>query len=82
MKIVFGAVILVLLTIGAPSAFAQMGAPLSKHPISDTLSGYNDGISDAYSCELNNCHLYILESGKGFQFHSWDFVRGYIIGWV
>ena len=29
----------------------------------------------------NKCHWYILEPGKGFAFHSWDFVTGYAIGW-
>jgi hypothetical protein len=24
---------------------------------------------------------YITHLGNGFQFHSWDFVRGHVIGW-
>ena len=28
----------------------------------------------------DGCHWYILGPGKGFAFHSWDFVRGYVTG--
>ena len=29
----------------------------------------------------DGCHWYILQPGKGFQFHTWDFIRGYVTGW-
>ncbi|MGA9840778.1 MAG: hypothetical protein WBP64_16715 [Nitrososphaeraceae archaeon] len=39
-------------------------------------SGYDHGVEDAN----NNSHWYILEPGKGFQFHTPEFIRGYVTG--
>ena len=39
-------------------------------------SGYDHGVKDAN----NNSHWYILEPGKGFQFHTSEFIRGYVTG--
>jgi hypothetical protein len=47
MKIVISALAIVVLMTVAPSAFAQAGAPLSKHPQADYQSGYEHGVSDA-----------------------------------
>jgi hypothetical protein len=40
-------------------------------------SGYNHGVSDAKS----SGQMYISQPGKGFEFHSKQFVKGYIDGW-
>lgn len=39
-------------------------------------SGYNHGVSDAQTLG----HWYITQPGKGFAFHSQEFVRGYVDG--
>ena len=36
---------------------------------------FEHGVKDAKSTDW-----YILQPGNGFQFHSWDFVRGYVNG--
>ena len=72
-KVLIGAVAVVVLMIGAPNA------------ISDYQSGFQFGVSDGMgSCiPPHKCGAdeYITHLGNGFQFHSWDFVRGYVIGW-
>jgi hypothetical protein len=72
MKIVISAVAIVVLMIGAPSAYA----------ISDYQLGFKHGVSDGkiksqINCPgLEPCPYYILEPGKGFQFHTLEFVKG------
>lgn len=39
-------------------------------------SGYDHGVSDANS----QGHWYITQPGKGFQFHTSEFVHGYVDG--
>ena len=46
MKIVLGVLAVVILLIGAQSAFAQLGAPHSKNPQAAYQSGFNWGIHD------------------------------------
>ncbi len=41
-------------------------------------SGYNHGVSDASS--NNPRDWYILQPGKGFAFHTHDFIAGYVDG--
>jgi hypothetical protein len=77
MRIVTSAVAFVILTIGTQSAYAQMGALLSKHPISDTLSGYEHGVSDA---QPTTKHVYIWSLGHGFINQTDAFIKGYVIG--
>ena len=68
MKIVFSALaVVVMLSALTPSAFA----------ISDYQSGFNHGVSDA---RQSDTQWYILQPGKGFYFHTRDFVRGYLTG--
>lgn len=71
--IIITAIIVAILMIGAQSAFA----------LTDYQSGFNHGVSDGKDSCFNpgGCHWYILQPGKGFKFHTWDFVRGYVTGW-
>lgn len=55
------------LTIDTPAAFA----------LTAYQSGFQHGVSDGKADGVN---WYILEPGKGFQFHIWEFVRGYVNG--
>ncbi len=72
-KVLIGAVAVVVLMIGASNA------------ISDYQSGFQFEVSDGMgSCiPPHKCGAdeYITHLGNGFQFHLWDFVRGYVIGW-
>jgi hypothetical protein len=81
MKIVIGALAIVVLMTIAQSTFAQ--APLSKHPQADYQSGFEHGVSDGKDSCLHpdGCHWYILGKDKGFAFHTKEFIRGYITGW-
>jgi hypothetical protein len=38
-------------------------------------SRYNHGV-----CDATATHMYILQPGKGFQFHSHEFINGYVDG--
>ena len=55
---------------------------LDVFALSAYQSGFNHGVIDGKdSCSHpDGCHWYILEPGKGFAFHSWDFVRDYVTG--
>jgi len=80
MKIIIAAVISVALLIGA--LVFLMETLQSVFAISPYESGFNHGVIDGKdSCSHpDGCHWYILGPGKGFAFHSWDFVRGYVTG--
>ena len=58
--------------------------PLTQqvYAISGYDSGFNHGVQDAHDTCLHpdGCHWYILESGKGFKFHTFEFVKGYVDG--
>ena len=73
-------VISIALLMGAPSAFQHTS--LNVFAISAYESGFNHGITDGEdSCtQPSGCNWYILELGKGFAFHSKDFVKGYVNG--
>jgi hypothetical protein len=73
LKTIIGALAVLILMIGAQSAFA----------ISDYQSGLNHGVSDGKDSCLHpdGCHWYILQPGKGFADHTKEFIRGYIAGW-
>jgi len=77
MKTIIVSVIVVVLMIGAQSAYA----------ISAYQSGFQHGVSDGkinprVDCPgLEHCHWYILEPGKSFAFHTPDFNRGYVAGY-
>jgi hypothetical protein len=43
-------------------------------------SGYDHGASDARDDCSDGCDWYILEPGKGFEFHTQEFIDGYIDG--
>ena len=43
-------------------------------------SGYDHGASDARDDCSDGCDWYILEPGKGFKFHTQEFIAGYIDG--
>jgi len=80
MNIMVFAVISLVLLIGAPVFL--METQQSVFAISPYESGFNHGVIDGKdSCSHpDGCHWYILGPGKGFTFHSWDFVRGYVTG--
>ena len=40
-------------------------------------SGFQHGVNDG---KMDGVNWYILEPGHGFQFHTWDFVKGYVYG--
>ena len=61
--------------IGAQSAFA-----LSQHQQTAYRSGFTYGVVDGKAGCLGRCHWYILQLGKGFAFHSREFINGYING--
>jgi hypothetical protein len=73
MKVIIASVAILILMIGTPSAFA----------ISAFQSGFEHGVSDGKdNCfHPDGCNWYILQPGKGFKFHTWDFVKGYVTGW-
>jgi hypothetical protein len=81
MKAVMAAVITILLLMGAPFAFAQLGAPHSKHPQAAYQSGFNWGIHDArVTCKPDCRNVYIWQPGKTFYFHTKEFIRRYMKG--
>jgi len=90
MKVVFGALAVIILLIGAQSVFAQTGAPLSKHPQAAYKSGFNHGLTDGKnSCirpgaDQDKCdgnHDYVAQPGKGFINQTKEFINGYITAW-
>jgi hypothetical protein len=82
MKVIPGALAVVILLIGAQSAFAQLGAPHSKNPQAAYQSGYKWGVHDArVTCKPDCRNVYIFQPGKTFYFHTKEFIRGYMQGW-
>ena len=80
-KILFSAVAVVILMIGAPSVYASNDfspLPHAKDPQAAYQAGYAHGVADAKAGCTDRCHWYILEPGKGFGFHTQEFVQGYI----
>ena len=83
MKIVISAVTIVVLMIGAQSAYAQMGALKSKHPVVDYLSGYYYGLSDANGdCKDPRipCIAYVWKSPNGFINQTKEFIDICVLG--
>jgi hypothetical protein len=80
MKTVIATAITLASLMVALSAFHQTN--LNVFALSAYESGFNHGVTDGKdSClHTHGCHWYVLEPGKGFAFHSWDFVRGYVTG--
>jgi hypothetical protein len=58
------------------SLTAVPSVALAKGGSGGYQSGYQHGVDDANS----NGHWYILQPGKGFAFHTRDFVTGYVDG--
>lgn len=77
MKTIVVIAIIASLMIGAPSAFAH--APLSKHPISDMLYGYDHGVADAKDLCKPECHIYIWHSPNGFINQTKEFIDRYVL---
>jgi hypothetical protein len=82
--IIITTVTVLVLMIGAQSAYAQMGALKSKHPIVvDYLSGYYYGLSDANDdCKDPRipCIAYVWKSPNGFINQTDAFIDGYVSG--
>jgi|SRR5689334_13706911 hypothetical protein len=80
MKTIISAAISLMPFIGVLSMFQYTN--LNVFALSAYESGFNHGVPDGKdSCShTDGCHWYILEPAKGFAFHSWDFVRGYVTG--
>ena len=53
----------------------------SAYAISDYQSGFQHGISDAKCVHQPGCDYYITQPGKGFQFHTRDFIHGFVNGY-
>ena len=88
MKAVISAVAVLVLMIGAQSAFAVTdlpqlyAAPISKHPEADILSGLAHGAHDA-KVICNNpvrCDHWITMRGHGFINQTQEFIKGYVHG--
>ena len=77
MKVLIGAIALVILMIGAPSVYAQVIH--SKHPQADFRSGYYHGVVDATDL-CKQCPNYLFQPGNGFINQTNDFIDGYVIG--
>ena len=69
------AIVVAFIMITVPSAFAQTGAPSSKHPQAAYKSGFNHGLTDGKnSCirpgaDQDKCdgnHDYVVQPDKGF----------------
>jgi hypothetical protein len=73
LKALIGALIVVILMIGAPSVFA-----LSRHQQAAYRSGFAHGVVDGASTDDDP--WYISQWGNGFAFHSREFINGYING--
>lgn len=72
---------MLVLTIGAPSAYASNDfspLPHAKDPQVAYQAGYAHGVADAKASCTDRCHWYILEPCKGFGFHTQEFNRGYV----
>ena len=73
MKTLLIAVAVLVLMIGAQSAYAETAYQ----------SGFKHGVADA-KIDTTNSSIplyYIHQPGKGFAFHTTEFVNGYIHGW-
>ncbi len=71
MKIVLSAVVVLVIMIGAQSAYAETAYQ----------SGYKHGVSDSNCTDQSRCHDYIGTPGHGFSHHTAQFINGYISGW-
>jgi hypothetical protein len=71
MKTIVLSVIVLVLIIGAPLAYAETAFQ----------SGSNHGINDANCTDQSICHDYISEPGHGFSHHTHEFINGYIRGY-
>ena len=84
MKVVIGTLAIIVLLVGAQSAFALQlnDAPPSKHQMADIISGLAHGIQDAKdNCvHPDGCHWWILMRGNGFINQTQEFIRGYVHG--
>ena len=80
MKTIIATAISLVPLLVALSAFPYSSSDVFA--ISAYESGFNQGVTDGKDSCLHpsGCHWYVLEPGKGFAFHSWDFVRGYVTG--
>jgi hypothetical protein len=65
---------------GAPSACAQSGYRLSKHPQADCQSGLKQGVIDCKDSCTEGCHWYVLQPGHGFDHQIKEFAMGYVRG--
>jgi hypothetical protein len=81
MMTMIAAVIGIAFFMGAP-VFLMEKQQQSVFAISPYQSGFHHGVSDGKDSCLHpyGCDWYILKPDKGFAFHSWDFVRGYVTG--
>ena len=73
MKTVISAIVIVILMIGAPAVYAETAYQ----------SGFKHGVADGKISirTAGNGNDYIHQPGKGFAFHTTQFVNGYIHGW-
>jgi hypothetical protein len=82
LRAALGALAMLVLMQGVQCAFAQLGAPHSKHPQAAYQSSYRWGVHDAkVTCKPDCRDVYIWQQGKTFYFHTKEFIRGYMTGW-
>ena len=94
MKIVLSALAIVVLMIGTPLVYAQIGStasmtstepgrlselPHSHHPEAAYRSGFEHGVIDGN--RPSNATSYIDQPKHGFAWHSSEFVKGYVNGY-
>jgi hypothetical protein len=65
--------VVLILMIGAPCAFAQLGAPHSKNPQAAYQSGFKYGVHNVKDPCKPDCR-------KTFYFHTKEFIQGYMKG--
>jgi hypothetical protein len=76
-KHILTVIVALALIIGYNTIIVSNDAVASKSPY---RSGYDHGASDARDDCSDGCDWYILEPGKGFEFHTQEFIDGYIDG--
>jgi hypothetical protein len=80
MKTIISAAISLVPFIGVLSMLQYTN--LNVFALSAYQLGFQHGVTDGKdSClHTDGCDWYILKPDKGFAFHLWDFVRGYVTG--
>jgi len=80
MKLVFSVVAVIILMIGAQSVYSETAYQSGfKHGVADANHKDPECAPHQFPCPPSTD--YIHQPGKGFAFHTTEFVNGYIHGW-